>query len=62
MSVASEVLDDVQLAEQVALAAIDLALRILGPAKAAELLDAKAVELANKAADLAEDIKFGPAK
>ena len=62
MSVATEVLDDAQLAEELALSAIDLALRILGPERAASELDARAVILANAAANAAEDAKFGPAK
>lgn len=62
MSVAEEVLQDAQLAEELALAAIDLALRILGPAKASAALDAKAVAAVDAAADMAEDVKFGAAK
>lgn len=62
MSVAEEVVQDVQLGEEVALSLIELALRIVGPDKARALLDAKVVAAVDAAADLAEDVRFGPAK
>ena len=61
MSIASEVLDDVQLGEQVALELIDLVLLLVGPEKAASLLDASAIKRANAVADAAELAKFGSA-
>jgi hypothetical protein len=60
MTIAQEVLDDVQLGETVALELIDLVVRLVGRDKASAMLDAAAIRRANAVADAVADAKFGP--
>ena len=60
MTVANEVLDDIQLGEELGLKALEFALIILGKDRAHAELDAAAIGRANAIATIAEDAKVGP--
>lgn len=62
MTIASEVVDDVQLGESLALEFLTLIVKLIGPAKTQTLLTQAAVAQADAIANAAEDAKFGPAK
>lgn len=53
-------LGDSEKVARAAQAAVDLAIDLVGPEKARELLDEAAIRRANLAADVAELAKFGP--
>lgn len=54
------ILGDAEKVARAAQTAIDLAVDLVGPERAKELLDEAAIRRANLAADVAELAKFGP--